>query len=239
MNYWHGLGLLMLCMGLGLGAGYMERSSQSDAEYTASVTAYARRSDAPAQPEPQRSSPQPIWRDAVISPVRAVPIKFPSSFSPREAKPGAAPVIPKEAPRIKPGDLKELLSKPEHFIVSRTWLGKPDGFQRFAADPARVRGYVNNPFVRAVLGQPRVVRALMGNQRLRAAFLNSPAMNDPKVLDALARSPLMKELSKTKGVAAVMANPEEVGKLFGAPEMVSWLMRNPSGADVLGGLTGA
>lgn len=239
MNYWHGLGLLALCLGLGLGSGFMERfKAQAEAEYTASITAYAR-PEAPARPEPRRASPQPVWRDAVGAAGFAPP---PGGMpaAPQKAKPASSSaMIPKDAPRIKAGDIKELMAGPENFIVSRTWLGKPAGFARFMSDPARAKGYVSNPFVRAVLDQPKVVKALMGNARLRSAFLNSPAMNDPKVLDALSSSFLMKELAGTKGVAAVISDPAEVRKLFTAPDMASWLMRNPNGAAVLAGLTGA
>lgn len=232
------IGVVAVCALLGTADGLRDRwKAQAEREYQESVAPHPDSE----RPEPVASPEAPQWRDAVAAPAaapaavlataRIVPMAPPPGAAARQA----AVAIPKGAPTVKPGAFKALIASPSKFIVESTWLGRPDGFRAFAADPERVRRYLGNPAVRAVLDNPRVLRVLLSNKTVIKAFVESPAMKDPKTLQALGSSALMMQLGDTKAFASLAKDPSVLQTALSMPEGAAFFARFPQGMALMGG----
>lgn len=232
------IGVVVVCGLLGTADGLRDRwRAQAEREYRESVAPHPESE----RPEPVAAPEAPQWRDAVAAPAaapaavlaaaRVVPMAPPPGAAARQA----AVSIPKGAPMVKPGAFKALLASPSKFIVESTWLGRPEGFRAFAADPARVRRYLANPAVRAVLDNPMVLKALLSNKTVVKAFVESPAMKDAKTLKALGSSALMMQLGDTKAFAALAKDPGALQTVLSMPEGAAFFARFPQGMMLMGG----
>lgn len=211
-----------------LGAGYVSgryqntKGARVQAEYEASVS-----------PPPARqrliAGKMPL-RDAMPA---ASPQRQEEALSRPAARPSApAAILPPlaGAPTITADSMKSLVADPLSFMAQKTWLGKPAGFQKFAADPQRVNRYVSNPIVKNVLDSPILMKKLLSNEAVVRAFLSSPAMRDPAALKALSSSPLIKRLAESKGVQAVLADPVLIQRVLMSPQTMTWMTSDPQAA---------
>ena len=194
----------------------------------------------PADP-PVRESPAPLAQSSLM-PIRdamgARPVIPAFPITQRIALPPAPPSIAPIVNQPKPVSpiLQNLLDKPAQFIVNKTLLGKPARLQGFLQSRSRTERYVNHPVVREALDDPQAVKKILNQPSLVAAFLSSPAMQDPRTVRALFQSPLLAKIMASPGVAEVMKNPAEVQRMLTRPETIAWMSRNPEAASALGRL---
>lgn len=213
-----------------LGAGYVSaryqnlNAERAQADYEASVAAPLSRHRRSVEPRPMREEGRDMpMRDAMAMPSVA-PMQAPAPVVLMNRAPGQTAALPAGSPTITAGSMKELLAAPLTYMVEKTWLGKPAGFQKFVSDPRRVKRYVDNPIVKSVIDSPTMTRMFVSNAVLVSAFLSSPAMRDQAVMKALSSSPLLRELAQHKGVQAALTDPAILQKI---------LMANPQAAQLL------
>jgi hypothetical protein len=173
----------------------------------------------------EAASAEPL-RDAVA----AVPAAPPAAaFRPAPAPKASEPAIGSESWVKAQAMFIALMAKPVDFIVKKTLLATGAGFAKFAKDPVRVNRYLRHPLIRGVINSPTLLRALLTQQAVVDGFLRSPAMQDPRAIAALAKSPLLKRISEDPGIQKVLAQPGVVTGVVSNPNTLGWLMSHPEG----------
>jgi hypothetical protein len=132
-----------------------------------------------------------------------------------------------------------LLASPARFLLSKTLLGRPDDLAARLQRKDFGKGYVTMPIVRTVLESPTMVRAVLGNQALVAAFFATPAMRDPKTVRALADSALLQYVITSPGVMKAFSDPAIYRDVFMSPRTAMWAGSSPEAREALGRLTAA
>ncbi|MDD5656576.1 MAG: hypothetical protein PHF00_04905 [Elusimicrobia bacterium] len=164
---------------------------------------------------------------AAQAPASATPVPAAAAARPGAAYAAGSPM------------LRALLSAPARFIVEKTLLGRPEEFRRFLSDPRRTRRYLSHPLVKEILSDTALVRRLAGNRAVVDAFLQSPAMQDPRAIQALADSGLCRSILQSPGASALADDPAFVRDLFVNPRTVAWISSHPEAAAAVGRLNQA
>lgn len=191
-------------------------------------------------------------RPAAVVPIEPLhdavaPARAPSA--PAAAAPAALPnkqpaspsetARPKEPTKTARAGFTALLASPANYIASKTMLGRPG---QFAAQVQRKdfgKAYVMTPVVRMVLESPTLVKAVLTNETLLNAFLTSPAMKDPKAVQALADSALLQYVLTSKGVMTAFSDPAVYQHTLMSPRTAMWAGSSPQARAALGRLTSA
>ncbi|MBI4349298.1 MAG: hypothetical protein HY553_20840 [Elusimicrobia bacterium] len=208
---------------------------------THSVTSKPEAGPAKLQLVPADDPAEAPVRDAVA----ARPVVFGLAPAPpaRPAAPVAAPRSPQPAPaKLQP--LEEappkdptargrwewayLWRKPAEYIVRHTWLGSPELLRRRMSDPDNVNEYLSMPLVRGTLESPTLVRMIASNKTIVGAFVNSPAMQNPRSAEELLTSPLVQRILMSRGVQGFVTDPGALAKAFANPELSDYLRRTPA-----------
>ncbi|MBI4377180.1 MAG: hypothetical protein HY549_12120 [Elusimicrobia bacterium] len=178
------------------------------------------------------------------SPERAVAPEVSVPASPRASSHLTAPHIDLAQPQFKRGTaplslspsvewaqrhriFQDFLSSPPGAIARWTLLGSPARFAQFVGDPAKVKKFLAHPLTRAVLSSPDLSKRLVSRPGVAEGFFTSPAMQDPRVVSALARSPILKETARTPAGRAVLEDADLINRLLLSPQAMSWFSRNP------------
>lgn len=189
---------------------------------------------APAMPMPEMP-----MRDAVASsrPTFATAAPAPAAAAPVAAKSAEKlPEKPAPSAAAKAG-FASLLSSPARYLVSKTMLGKPGELARKLERKEFGKSYVQTPIVRSVLESPSAVSAILGNAALRRAFLDSPAMRDPRVVDKLGESALLQYVLTSDGVQKALGKPGVLQSVLMAPDTLAWMQRSPENRALMTRLT--
>ncbi len=153
--------------------------------------------------------------------------------APAAAEPALGNPPPAKGKARDAWDWANLWNSPSQYLVRRTWLGSPESLSNHLSDPAAVDHYLSRPLVRATLESPTFVRLLAGNRALAKAFIESPAMQDPKLVKELLTSPLMRSIMASPGVQAFIQDPTGLAQALGSPELANWVRNNPAAGSVI------
>ncbi|MFA6318988.1 MAG: hypothetical protein WC943_16380, partial [Elusimicrobiota bacterium] len=198
----------------------------------------ARQQAAPAAESHQGSM---MMRDAVASGPLMMGARFvppPPGLSPA-FNPGIPAAVKAPSPTPGPGTadwakkqdmFQDLLAHPAAFMIRRTNLSSPAKLRGFLADRRRVRRYLDHPLIKAALSSPILLKTMLRTPGMVAAFLASPAMQDPRSVKALFESALVKEILAAEGPSALAKDDAFVSALVGDPATVLWMSRNPDAA---------
>lgn len=231
-----------LCVSVGLGAlamfywGAQGSSSDLEIREDAARGFDMRHTSLPAAPSP--ASLEPL-RDAMSAPPRFSPKIITPTPAPAPAKPQEAKRAGREATATERAGYLQLLTSPGRYIVSKTLLGKPSQLAGLLQTKDFGKSYVMLPLVRGVLESPRAVSMILKNQAIMTAFLTSPAMKDPKTVQALADSALLMYVLTSPGVKKALQDPVVYRQVFMSPQTAAWLGSNPEARGALGRLTAA
>jgi hypothetical protein len=161
---------------------------------------------------------------------------------PQQLAPSLQPIVVGEPVKPKPaatpswGDhalVRDLISAPVSYIARKTLLRSPDTLKKFLADGTRTRRYLSHPLIKGVLDDPKVLKWVVVNRAVMQGFLASPAMQDKTAVAMLAKSDLLKAISKARGAQAVFQDPGFAQMLLVDPQAQGWLMKNPAAIDAL------
>lgn len=233
------LGAALSVLGLGAAAGFIvETMNQREREFLQSerIAKFDIKNEdlpAPAETAPA-PAPAPVSRlygnagQAVsAAPSARVSVRpAPMSSSPRTLSAGAVQ---------NDGRFKGLLSSPAAFLAKKTHLGKPEKFAAWLSDSRRVDRYLAHPLVRGVVDSPLLTRMIV-RPAVVSAFLQSPAMSDPRALAALSKSGLVQKLAEYPGVQALLDDPQFVQGVLMNPQTTAYLARHKDAGALLKGL---
>lgn len=196
-------------------------------------------------PQPAARAPQPrvhgMVSNSAAPRVQDATAPAPAPAPAPVAKPARVVAAAEPAPSAKPPangpardrwDWAYLWKRPAEYLVRHTWLSSPAHLSRRLSHPAGINRYLERPLVRATLESPAFVRLLAGNHALVGAFLESPAMRDPKVVKELFTSPLVQRIVASRGIQELVNNPTALAQVLSNPELVTWLRSNPAAEPV-------
>ena len=161
----------------------------------------------------------------------------PSRAAPGGPGPGAQAggAAPKKTGPLKPGAegwalgqplVRALLAAPARVLLQRSALASAGELKGFLASPSQVDRFLDSPLTRVVLNSPTVATALLGDPKLFAAVLESPALKDPQAAKALAQSPMLRKMLDCDGVTQALQAPS-VRERLEDPATAAWLAERP------------
>lgn len=189
---------------------------------------------------PAQTVPAEPFHDAIAAPAPAA--AAPSAPTDRQpAFPSEKKVLdkPKEPSKTARAGFASLMASPARYIVAQTMLGKPSQFAMQVQRKDFGKAYVMTPVVRMVLESPTLVKAVLTNETLLNAFLTSPAMKDPKAVQALADSALLQYVLTSRGVMTAFSDPAVYQHTLMSPRAAAWAASSPQARAALGRLTSA
>lgn len=239
---------------VGLAAYVTANWSEAEPKYVAEKPSEPDRAPRPAAPskpaeaEPAEPAPAPkpvilgavpLVRNSSPAPARgkAAPARAAAAATPKP--PAAAPnVLPKNMPEKGRGEWSALFTRPMEYLVAHTWLGSGDKLARLARNHGSARRYLERPLVRTVLHSPMLLNLLTSNRTIVGAVLKTPAMQDPRAVQALLGSPLMHDILTSPAVKGLLSNPIAVANTLGNEEVSAWLRKNPVAMSTISSHTG-
>lgn len=183
--------------------------------------------DAVAAAPPAASSlTRPIATDGMAyGAMKAPPPEAPRRFTVITAK--------AEAWLRKSPLLAGFAARPAQYLASRTALGSASALRSFLADPKQVDRYMNSAIVRIAINSPAMAKAVLGNQLLVKAVLNSPAMRDSKTVDALLSSPMLAKILDCPAIQQALSDRAVLDKMMGDTQTALWLATHPKALSVI------